>query len=61
MPRKAFRQKFDDLDRLLTDKLKELEMCAMSEKNAEEVLRQAQARLEWLKDIQTRVNTILDI
>ena len=59
--KKAFRQKFDDLDRLLTDKLKELEMCAMSEKNAEEVLRQAQARLEWLKDIQTRVNTILDI
>lgn len=45
----------------MTDKLKELEMCAMNEKNAEEVLRQAQARLEWLKDIQTRVNTILDI
>ena len=59
--KKAFKKKFEELDDLLSKKLKELELCATDEKNAEAILKQAQERLQWLTEIQNSVNTILDI
>lgn len=57
----AFSKQFDELDRLLTRKLDELKLCASDERIARKKLEEAQKRLSWLEDIQSRVNAILDI
>lgn len=57
----AFREKFEELDELLGSKLKQLEACAMDEKNVDEILGQTRKRLAWLENIQTRIQEILDI
>ena len=59
--RKAFTLKFDELDKLLSAKLNELKACATDEKAAQAKLAEAQSRLEWLDNIHSRVNAILDI
>ena len=51
----------DELDRVLKQKLDELKACAIDEKVAEEKLADSKRKLEWLEDIQARVNAILDI
>lgn len=57
----AFAKKFDELDALLNAKLEELKACATDEKKAQKKLEEAQSRLEWLDDIQSKVNAILEI
>lgn len=42
-------------------KLAELEQCASDANAQEEIIRQATERLNWLTDIQNRVNAILEI
>lgn len=59
--KRAFAQKFDELDAVLKKKLSELEACAKDNKNIEERIKETQKRLEWLEKIQTKVNSILDI
>lgn len=59
--KKDFTGKFDELDRVLKQKLDELKACAIDEKVAEEKLADSKRKLEWLEDIQARVNAILDI
>ena len=59
--KEAFAKKFDELDNLLNTKLEELKACATDEKKAQKKLEEAQSRLEWLDNIQTKVNAILDI
>lgn len=59
--KEAFAKKFDELDNLLNMKLEELKACATDEKKAQKKLEEAQSRLEWLDNIQTKVNAILDI
>ena len=59
--KEAFAKKFDELDHLLNKKLEELKTCATDEKKAQKKLEEAQSRLEWLDNIQTKVNAILDI
>ena len=59
--KEAFREKFQELDQLLGSKLKQLEACAMDEKNVDEILEQTRQRLAWLENIQTRIQEILDI
>ena len=59
--KEAFAKKFDELDKLLNSKLEELKACATDEKKAQKKLEEAQSRLEWLDNIQTKVNAILDI
>ena len=59
--KEAFAKKFDELDNLLNKKLEELKTCATDEKKAQKKLEEAQSRLEWLDNIQTKVNAILDI
>lgn len=59
--KKAFAEKFDELDAVLKDKLGELEACAKDSKNIEIRIRETQERLAWLEKIQTKVNSILEI
>lgn len=59
--REEFKKRFDELDKLLNNKLEELKACATDEKKAQQKLEEAQRRLEWLDDIQKQVNAILEI
>jgi phage regulator Rha-like protein len=56
-----FSKKFDELDDVLQQKLKELEECAKDNANIEERIKQTQSKLDWLEDIQTRTKAILEI
>lgn len=56
-----FSKKFDELDKLLKEKLSELKQCASDEKIAKRKLEEAKKKKAWLEDIQGRVNAILDI
>lgn len=59
--KKDFERKFAELDEVLQLKLEELKACATDVKAVEEKLEDSRRKLEWLEDIQTRVNAILDI
>lgn len=59
--KKDFADKFEELDKVLQKKLDELKACATDEKAAEKKLEDSRRKLEWLEDIQARVNAILDI
>ena len=56
-----FTRKFDQLDKVLKDKLKELEQCARDNENIELRIKESEDKLAWLEDIQDRVKQILDI
>ena len=56
-----FSRKFDELDKVLQNKLQELKECVTDEKVAEEKLEDSKRKLEWLEDIQYRINKILEI
>lgn len=56
-----FASKFDELDEILKEKLNELKECASDEKEAQKKLEEAQRRLNWLNDIQKKVDAILEI
>ena len=59
--KREFAKKFDELDRVLQDKLKELGEYASDRKNVEKRIQETKARLAWLEDIKNRTNAILDI
>lgn len=59
--KRVFTLKFEELDKVLSAKLKELKTCATDEKAAQAKLEEAQSRLKWLDNIQSRVSAILDI
>ena len=59
--KKDFASKFDELDRVLKAKLDELKSCALDEKATEKKLEESRNKLAWLEDIQSRVNSILEI
>lgn len=59
--KKEFKERFAELDRALKKKLAELEQCASDENAQDEIIRQTTERLNWLTDIQNRVNAILEI
>ncbi|WP_443720618.1 hypothetical protein [Ruminococcus sp.] len=42
-------------------KLQELEDCANDNKNVERRIRESQAKLKWLEEIQIKTKAILDI
>lgn len=56
-----FAGKFDELDEILKEKLNELKECASDEKEAQKKMEEAQRRLNWLNDIQKKVDAILEI
>lgn len=59
--KEEFSKKFDELDAVLKTKLQELEACANDKKDAERRIRESQARLKWLENIQAKTKAILDI
>jgi len=56
-----FSKKFVELDIVLKKKLQELEDCANDNKNVERRIRESQAKLKWLEEIQIKTKAILDI
>lgn len=56
-----FSKKFVELDTVLKKKLQELEDCANDNKNVERRIRESQAKLKWLEEIQIKTKAILDI
>lgn len=56
-----FSKKFAELDAVLKQKLQELEDCANDNKDVERRIRESQAKLKWLEDIQLKTKSILDI
>lgn len=56
-----FKKRFAELDSALKIKLAELEQCASDESAVDEIINQTTERLNWLTDIQNRVNAILEI
>ena len=59
--KKDFSNKFAELDAVLKQKLQELEDCANDNKDVERRIRESQAKLKWLEDIQVKTKSILDI
>lgn len=59
--KKAFAKKFDELDEVLSSKLKELEEYAKDNANIEARIKDTQEKLAWLEEIQKKVNSILEI
>lgn len=57
----AFSKQFDELDKVLSDKLNELKACATDEKIAKQKLEESRERLRWLENIQNKINAILEI
>ena len=59
--KQAFSKKFDELDTVLVDKLKELESYTQETTDIENQIQETQKRLDWLESIQRKVNEILEI
>lgn len=59
--KRAFSQKFAELDMVLKQKLQDLEECAKNNQDVERRIQESQDKLKWLEEIQTRVKSILDI
>lgn len=56
-----YKKQFDQLDKILSVKLNEIKKCATDKENAEKLLHESEARLEWLKNIKNKVESILEI
>jgi hypothetical protein len=59
--KQAFNKKFIELDKVLTQKLEQLENCASNNRRIDAVIKKTQENLKWLENIQARVNDILEI
>ena len=59
--KREFSKKFDQLDAILADKLKDLEKYAKESRNLEGMIRENYSKLAWLEWISQRVNDILEI
>lgn len=56
-----FKSEFEKLDEKLKEKLKELKDYATNKEKAEERIKESEFKLEWLGEIQTKVESILEI
>lgn len=59
--KQQFTQQFKKVDEALNKKLTELEKCASDESAVDDIIKATTERLNWLTDIQNRVNAILEI
>lgn len=59
--KQEFSKKFTELDAVLNKKLQELEDYANDNKDVERRIRESQAKLKWLEEIQAKTEAILDI
>lgn len=56
-----FLDKFDELDKVLDNKLEELKACTKNAEDAEKILKDAQDKYNWLVEIKNEVDNILAI
>lgn len=56
-----FKKKFDELDLVLKDKLKEFEICTSDSDKAQRELEDAEKKDKWLKEIDGKMKAILEI
>ncbi len=56
-----FNKEFERLDKVLKNKLSELESCATDKSKAEERIKESEERLAWLENIKNKVSSILEI
>ena len=56
-----FKKKFEELNKVLTQKLDELKTFTRESKDVEAKIKEAQNNLKWLEDIQAKTKAILDI
>lgn len=59
--KKIFIVKFDKLDKIVANKMTELEKYTSDDENIKKLLDETNKKLEWLEGIQTRIKSILDI
>lgn len=59
--KKYFIKQFDEIDKVLKDKLNELEKYATDRKSIEEALKESKDKLAWLENIQNKVKEILEV
>lgn len=59
--KKYFIKQFDEIDKVLQDKLNELQKYATDRKLIEEVLKESKDKLSWLENIQNKVKEILEV
>lgn len=59
--RKQFTEKFNKLDEKLKRELEELEKCARDRNDIEKILNESEKRLNWLENIQSKIESILEI
>lgn len=57
----SFKKEFQKLDLLLKNKLNELKSYATNKQKAEERIRESERRLQWLEEIRSEVESILEI
>lgn len=56
-----FKNEFDKLDKLIEDKMNELEICTLDEKNKVKIIAKLEQDLKWLDKMSDKVNAILEI
>lgn len=56
-----FKEEFTRLDDILKAKLSELASCATDKEKADERVRDSERKLEWLEEIKTKVESILEV
>ena len=54
-------KRFNEIDKLLKVKLRELKRCAEDKENAEKQFEESKAKLDWLKNIQEELDNILEL
>ena len=59
--KQEFYKKFDELNGVLNKKMQELKLCTTDKENIKKRISESEKKLEWLKNIQCRINAILDI
>ena len=56
-----YKKQFDQLDKIMKNKLDEMKKCATDKENAERILCESENRLKWLEEIKNKVESILEI
>lgn len=59
--KEKFKEKFDELDAVLMEKMQELKDCTNDKQDVERRIQESQDKLEWLQNIQAKLQAILDI
>ena len=59
--KKQFQDRFDKLDKIISDKYRELENCASAQKEKEKTLAESRKQLAWIEQNIAEINSILDM